>query len=229
MSNVVLYEVKIEMMLKKEMLALYAVTDRTWEKEGYPLEKQLEDALKGGVTCVQLREKGVDDALFLSRARIVKEICAEFSVPLLINDRLDIALEVDADGVHLGQKDLSVLEAKAILKEKNVSMIVGATARTLEQAQLAEKQGADYLGSGAVFGTTTKLDAVPMSRETLMEICSGVTIPVVGIGGISSENLPKLQGTGISGVALVSTIFASADICETCKGLKEVVKKVIHT
>lgn len=216
-------------MLKKETLSLYAVTDRTWEQEGYPLEKQLEDALKGGVTCVQLREKAVEDSLFISRAKAIKEICTNFSVPLLINDRLDIAIEIGADGVHLGQKDMSISKAKEILKEKNISMIIGATARTVEQAKIAQAEGAHYLGSGAVFGTTTKLDAVPMSRETLMEICSSITIPVVGIGGISQENLPKLQGTGISGVALVSTIFASPSICDTCKDLKEIVKKVINT
>lgn len=207
-------------MKQLDFLSFYAVTDRSWEKDGVFLEQQLVEALKGGVTCVQLREKMVEDELFIKRAREIKKICADFSVPLFINDRLDIALEIGADGVHLGQNDMSVQEAKDILLEKQSNMMVGATARTPQQAMLAQEQGADYLGSGAVFGTTTKLDAVPMSREVLEEICRSVSIPVVGIGGITADNLTSLQGSGIVGVALVSTIFASEHIFQTCQELK---------
>lgn len=213
--------------MNQEVLKLYAVTDRSWEQEGWSLEVQLREALSGGVTCVQLREKNVSDDLILSRGKEVLKICREFSVPMIMNDRLDLALEIGCDGVHLGQKDMSISEARSILAEKNVEMLVGATARTVEQALLAEEQGADYLGSGAVFGTTTKLDAVPMSRETLVSICQAVSIPVVGIGGITMENLPKLSGTGISGVALVSTIFAGKNICKNCVSLRNLLESVI--
>lgn len=201
---------------KKEMMRLYAVTDRSWTGDR-TLVSQVEEALKGGVTCVQLREKNLDEESFLQEALQMKELCDRYQVPLIINDHVDIALKSGAAGVHVGQGDMKVEEVRKLAGDH---LIIGVSARTVEQALEAQRGGADYLGVGAVFGTTTKLDARPIERETLQAICNAVDIPVVAIGGISRENLPELKGSGVDGVALVSAIFAASDIEKQCRELR---------
>lgn len=197
------------------MLLLYAVTDRTWTGK-QTLEHQVEAALKAGVTMVQLREKELDYQDFLKEAVKMRELTRRYKVPLIINDNLEIALACDADGVHVGQSDLEAKQARALLgKDK----ILGVTAKTVEQARLAEKNGADYLGVGAVFGSSTKKDAVPMTVERLGEIARAVSIPIVAIGGISEENVMCLEGSGIAGIAVVSGIFAAEDVGKASAGL----------
>ena len=186
----------------KKSLRLYAVTDRSW-LHGETLYEQVEKALKGGVTLVQLREK---------------ELCHKYNVNLIINDNVALAAKVGADGVHIGQSDMGVEKARAILgKEK----IIGVTAKTVEQAKAAEAAGADYLGSGAVFGTSTKKDAKPMDHALLQEICESVKIPVVAIGGIDGGNILLLKGRKMAGVAVVSGLFACEDIKKAAEDLRE--------
>lgn len=201
---------------KKEDMLLYAVTDRGWVGKQTLLE-QVEAALKGGVTMVQLREKELDEEHFLEEAIAMQALCRKYRVPFLINDNVEIALKSGADGVHVGQKDMEAGHVRALLgKDK----IIGVSARTVEQALAAQAAGADYLGVGAAFGTTTKKDANAISHETIKAICKAVQIPVVAIGGISRENIQKLSGTGVDGVALVSAIFAADDIEAECRELK---------
>ncbi len=204
------------MKLSDNTLRLYAVTDRSWLR-GMTLAEQAEQALAGGITLMQLREKELDEATFLREARDIAKLCHRYSVPLLINDSVDIALQSGADGVHLGQSDLDAAAARRLL---GPDMIIGVTAKTTEQALQAQSAGADYLGCGAVFGTSTKKDTRPMSRETLQAICRAVAIPVVAIGGINRSNLPELAGTGIRGVAVVSGIFSATDIRAECRLLR---------
>lgn len=201
--------------MNKDSLKLYAVTDRSWLK-GDTLSHQVELAIAGGVTMVQLREKDLSYDEFLKEAYVIKDICKKNNVIFIINDNVELAREVDADGVHVGQSDLEAGNVRAILgKDK----IVGVTAKTVQQAKAAEAAGADYLGSGAVFGTTTKKDAKPMDMQLLKEIVDSVNIPVVAIGGIDSSNAKKLAGTGIAGMAVVSGIFAKGDITKAAKEL----------
>lgn len=200
---------------KKEDLLVYAVTDRSW-LNGESLYSQVEKALKGGATFIQLREKELDEEQFLKEAIEIKELCKRYHVPFVINDNVEIADKVDADGVHVGQSDM---EAGNVRAKLGPGKIIGVSAQTVEQALLAERCGADYLGVGAVFPTGTKLDAVEVSYETLKEICKAVHIPVVAIGGISSDNIIELRGSGVSGVAVVSAIFASEDIEAATKQL----------
>ena len=192
----------------KKTLLLYAVTDRTW-LGGRELSQEVEAALKGGATLVQLREKELSFDEFLSEALEIKALCGEYGVPLIINDSLELALRCDADGVHIGQSDIGALKAREALGQDK---ILGVSAQTVEQALLAEKSGADYLGVGAVFGTSTKKDADFVSYETLKAICEAVSIPVVAIGGICEHNIDELSGSGIAGVALVSALFAERDV-----------------
>lgn len=206
----------------KEAMRLYAVTDQTWTGKQTLLE-QVEDALKGGVTCVQLREKKLDKEYFLQEAIEMKKLCARYQVPFIVNDEVDIAIKCGADGVHVGQKDMEAGNVRALAGE---NMMIGVSARTVEQALAAEKAGADYLGVGAVFGTTTKLDADTISHQTLREICEAVHIPVVAIGGISRENMKELTGTGVDGVALVSAIFAAEDIEKECRELRRIAEEI---
>lgn len=203
------------MKFDRSMLLLYAVTDRTWTGK-QTLEQQVEAAVKAGVTMVQLREKELDYQDFLKEAVKMRELTRNYKVPLIINDNFEIALACDADGVHVGQSDLEAKQARALLgKDK----ILGVTAKTVEQARLAEKNGADYLGVGAVFGSSTKKDAVPMTVERLGEIARAVSIPIVAIGGISEENVMRLEGSGIAGIAVVSGIFAAEDVGKAAAGL----------
>ena len=189
-------------------MLLYAVTDRSWLGEN-TLAQQVEQALRGGATCIQLREKELADEVFLAEAFEIKALCKRYNIPFIINDNINVAIECGADGIHVGQHDMAALDVRNRIGE---DMILGVSVQTVEQAVLAEKSGADYLGVGAVFSTSTKLDADAVSHETLKAICAAVSIPVVAIGGISKHNLHKLRGTGIDGVALVSAIFAVADI-----------------
>ena len=204
------------MKLTNEMLRLYAVTDRAWLR-GRTLFEQVEEALRGGATMVQLREKALDEDAFLREAIALAKLCHRYGVPLLINDNVEIARRSGADGVHVGQEDMAAAEVRGILGS---DMIVGVTAKTVEQALRAQDAGADYLGSGAVFGSSTKLNAKPMTRETLSAITRAVSIPVVAIGGIHSGNILELAGTGIAGVAVVSGIFAAEHIEEECRLLR---------
>lgn len=212
------------MNFSESMLRLYAVTDRSW-LGGQTLAEQVEQALMGGATCVQLREKAMSRADMLREARTLKALCARFGVPLIINDSVELALEADADGVHVGQEDMAAQDVRRLI---GPGRILGVTAKTVEQAQRAQQAGADYLGSGAVFGSTTKLNARPMSRETLQAICRSVSIPVVAIGGISRENIASLSGTGIRGAAVVSGIFAAADIEAECRLLRAQIDRIVR-
>ena len=188
----------------KESLLLYAVTDRSWT-ENDTLYHQVEEALKGGVTFLQLREKDLNTENFLQEAEEMKKLCAAYRVPFVINDNVEIARTVGADGVHVGQDDMPAWKVREILGEDK---IIGVSAQTVEQAIKAEKDGADYLGVGAVFPTSSKADAVEVEHATLRDICAAVQIPVVAIGGISAENVSQLAGTGIDGIAVISAIFA---------------------
>lgn len=204
------------MKFDEKQLRLYAVTDRSWVGK-QSLYEQVEDALKGGVTCVQLREKTLDEDHFLKEAREIRQLCRRYGVPFLINDNLEVAIACGADGVHVGQDDLPVTEVRRRVGD---SMIVGVSAHNAEEAKRAMDGGADYLGAGAVFGTTTKSNVTPLSHATLREICEAVEIPVVAIGGITKDNLLRLHGTGVSGVAVVSAIFAAQDIRAACRELR---------
>lgn len=211
------------MKLTADRMRLYAVTDRQWLR-GRTLHEQVEEALLGGVTLVQLREKELDEVAFLREAIDLARLCHRYGVPLLINDHVEIARRSGADGVHVGQSDM---EASAVRSVLGSEMIVGVTAKTVEQALRAQEAGADYLGSGAVFGTSTKLDARPMSRELLQDICRAVEIPVVAIGGIHRDNILELTGTEIDGVAVVSGIFAAGDITAECRELRRLVDTIV--
>jgi thiamine-phosphate pyrophosphorylase len=208
--------------MKREDLRLYAVTDRSWLGEER-LCDQVERALRGGASFVQLREKRLDDAAFLAEAKELKVLCARYGVPFVINDRADIALAVDADGVHVGQEDMAVREARRLL---GPGKLVGATCKTVEQALRAAEEGADYIGSGAMFPSTAKPEAMGISRETLGAICAAAQIPVVAIGGITEANLPSLAGTGIAGVAVVSALFAQKDIEAAAKRLRALAERL---
>lgn len=211
------------MKFAESMLRLYAVTDRSWLGE-QTLYEQVELALRGGATCVQLREKELNDTDFLAEAKELKVLCARYGVPLIINDNVELALKVDADGVHVGQEDMDARDVRSLI---GPDKILGVTAKTVEQAQKAQRAGADYLGSGAVFGSTTKLNARPMTKALLQSICQSVTIPVVAIGGIHRGNIASLAGTGIRGAAVVSGIFAAADIEEECRILRAEIDKIV--
>ena len=191
------------MRIDRKSMRLYAVTDRGWLK-GETLYEQVEKAIKGGVTFVQLREKELDKRAFLSEARQIKALCRKYHVPFVINDSVEIALATDADGVHVGQEDM---EAKHVREKLGADKIMGVTAKTVEQAIRAQECAADYLGVGAVFPSPTKKNAIGITHEQLREICAAITIPVVAIGGITSQNIMQLNNTGIEGVAVISGIF----------------------
>lgn len=211
------------MKCENKFMRLYAVTDRAWLKDA-TLSMQVEEALKGGVTCVQLREKELSDEEFLKEALEIKALCRKYQVPFFINDNVEIAIQCNADGVHVGQHDM---EASNVRKRIGDSMMLGVSVQTVEQAKKAEQDGADCLGVGAVFTTSTKLDASAVSKETLKAICDAVSIPVVAIGGISKQNLLTLGGSGVDGVALVSAIFAAEDIQSECKELYDLSEKMV--
>lgn len=209
---------------KKDLL-LYAVTDRTWLGDE-TLYQQVEKTLKGGATFIQLREKHLDDAAFLEEAVELKDLCRRYHVPFVINDNVEIALRMDADGVHVGQSDM---EAGNVREKLGPDKIIGVSAQTVEQAVLAEQRGADYLGVGAVFPTGSKDDADDVSHETLKAICEAVSIPVIAIGGISRNNVMELAGSGICGIAVISAIFAQPDIEAATKELRTLTEKMVES
>lgn len=209
---------------RKSML-LYAVTDRAW-LGAKSLSMVVREALEGGASFIQLREKNLPFDEFLAEANEIKEVCKEYMVPFVINDNVDVALACDADGVHLGQDDMSPIEARKILGDNK---IIGLSAVNLEQAILAEKQGADYLGVGAVFPTSTKEDAAYVSYEELKKICEAVSIPVVAIGGIGADNIMELKGSGIDGISVVSAIFAQKNIKEATENLFKLSKEMVSS
>lgn len=212
------------MKCNREMMKLYGVTDRSW-LGARTLYEQVEAAIKGGATIIQLREKKMPEEEFLQEARELKMLCNAYKIPFIINDNISVALAMDADGVHLGQGDMELKQAREIL---GPDKIIGVSAHNVEEAVQAEKNGADYLGAGAVFSTASKADVTSLSMETLKEICEAVSIPVVAIGGISEENMDQLKGTGISGVAVISALFAQVDVCQAATRLCEKLSYIIE-
>lgn len=210
------------MKVDRKSMKLYAVTDRAWLGSNI-LSEQVEQAIKAGVTFVQLREKDLDFDEFLSQAREIKRVTDRYGVPFVINDNIDVALACDADGVHVGQSDMAAMDVRRRMGEDK---LIGVSAQTVEQALLAEKNGADYLGVGAMFTTSTKLDANEVTFDTLKAICDAVSIPVVAIGGINEGNISKLSGCGTAGTAVVSAIFAQPDIYAATKRLAELAEKI---
>ncbi len=211
------------MSLAKEKLLLYAVTDRKNKPLG-EFYYDVELALKGGVTLLQLREKNLCEEDFIKEAKLLSKLCHSYSVPLIINDNISVALASSADGVHLGSSDMPIKKARELLPR---DFIIGATAKTPTNAKAAEMSGADYLGVGAIFPSPTKKDAVRITKSTLKEISTEVLIPTVAIGGITLENLSELKGSGICGVAVVSALFSSENIEKTARELLEKAKEAI--
>ena len=211
------------MKLSKDDLLLYSIPDRGNLDKKVFFEK-IEEALQGGVTILQLREKELDEDSFINEAIEVKKICRKHGVPLIINDNVNVALKSGADGVHVGIEDMPIEEIRRTVPD---SFIIGATCKTVEQAQSAERLGADYMGVGAVFPSPTKKNAVRITREQLKEICASVSIPAVAIGGISLENVDELKGGGMSGIAVVSAVFSADDIQKAASLLKEKSKSLI--
>ena len=203
------------MKLAKNTMLLYAVTDRSW-LGNRTLAEQVEDTLKGGATFIQLREKELDFDDFVKEARAIKTLTAAYKIPFVINDAVEVALAVDADGVHVGQDDMAAGELRKRIGDK----IIGVSADTVELALKAEADGADYIGVGAIYATATKTDAEVVPIETIAAICQAVTIPVVAIGGLNETNIHNLAGTGVDGVALVSAIFAKDDIVRATRELR---------
>lgn len=204
-------------------MTLYLVTDRQWLKSGHSLATAVETALQHGVTCVQLREKDTPYREFLQLAQELKPVCEKYGVPFIINDNVEIALAVDADGVHIGQSDMAIAQARQLLgKDK----IIGISAHNVTEALKAVADGVDYIGCGAVFGSATKTDASFLGVDGLADICRRVSIPVVAIGGISRENTPQLAGTGVDGIAVVSAVLAQDDISAATENMLALVKKI---
>ena len=201
----------------KEDLLLYAVTDRHW-LNGRTLYEVVKESLDGGVTFLQLREKTLDEAHFLEEAKELQKLCKEYKVPFIINDNVDIAVAMNADGVHVGQSDMEAGDVRAKL---GADKIIGVSAQTVEQALRAQEHGADYLGVGAVFPTGSKADAVEVDHDVLKAICEAVDIPVIAIGGITKDNVKDLAGSGICGIAVISAIFGQKDIEAATKELRE--------
>ena len=223
----------------KELL-LYAITDRAWT-EKCPLEEQIALAISGGATIVQLREKGISDEEYIRRAESALKVCRSLGVKLIIDDNVKVAVESGADGVHVGIEDTPVCDIRGQVREyymakgltstqaeeRASAFIVGATAKTIEQAQSAQGLGADYLGSGAVFPSPTKKNAIRITPQKLREITASVNIPVVAIGGITADNASELAHSGICGIAVVSAIFGAPDIAAASRRLKAVAKEVV--
>lgn len=210
------------MKLNKSLL-LYAITDRHW-LNGKTLYSQVELALKGGATMIQIREKDLDENAFLKEAEQIQSLCAKYCVPFIVNDNVELAVKIGADGVHVGQSDMAAKDVRALIgKDK----ILGVSAQTVEQAIEAQKCGADYLGTGAIFPTGSKDDAQVLGVQTLKEICSAVNIPVVAIGGISKDNILELKKSGIAGVSVISAIFAQNDIVAATAELKSLAEQIV--
>lgn len=210
--------------IRKSML-LYAVTDRAGLKEDETLKDVVKDVLENGATFLQIREKDLAEDSFEAESEQLKQLCAQYNVPFVVNDSVEIAMKCDADGVHVGQSDIKGRDIRAMIGEEK---ILGISAGTVEEAVAAEKAGADYIGVGAVFGTSTKKNARTMSVELLREICASVTIPVVAIGGIGMQNIDQLNGSGVDGVAVVSAIFAAEDPGKATAELLQLSKKMVE-
>ncbi len=207
---------------KKTML-LYAVTDRSWVGR-QSLYEQVEAALKGGATCIQLREKELSQEAFLKEAMEIAALCRKYGVPLFINDNVEVAIACHADGIHVGQEDMNAAQVRQLVGE---DMMIGVSAHSVEEALAAEKNGADCLGVGAMFSTSTKTDASVLPKEVLRDICAAVSIPVVAIGGIGRSNISQLAHTGVDGVALVSAIFSADDIEKECRILRSLSEEMV--
>ena len=207
--------------MNPETLTLYAITDRSW-LQGRSLAQDVEQAILGGTTIIQIREKNISDDEYIKRASEILPVCQKYNIPLIINDRVSVAKALGC-GVHLGASDGDIKQAREILGK---DAIIGATAKTIETAKLAEESGADYIGSGAVFGSETKTDAKPMNLEFFAEICKSVNIPVVAIGGINQNNAFKLKNTGLAGICAVSGIFAQQDIKKATQNLYKIAQEV---
>jgi thiamine-phosphate diphosphorylase len=212
------------MKFSKEDLLLYAVTDSRW-LNGKPLAKAVEEAIAGGATCIQLREKHPDEKDYLKTAKEVQAVCKKHGIPFVINDDVDLAVLLEADGVHVGQSDTSAKEAKKRLHD---GQFLGVSVTSAKQAEQACKEGADYLGAGAVFATGTKDDASDVSIDTLARICAVSAVPVVAIGGIDAKNFALLADTGIAGAAVVSAVFAADDIAAAAAKMKQAVKSALQ-
>lgn len=208
---------------KKTML-LYAVTDRAWVGK-QSLYEQVESALKGGATCVQLREKELDEEAFLKEAIEISALCKQYGVPFFINDNVKIAVKCHADGIHVGQEDMEAIQVR---QRVGKDMIIGVSVHSVEEALEAVRNGADCLGVGAMFSTSTKTDVNILPKETLRAICDAVDIPVVAIGGIGKTNISRLAGTGVDGVALVSAIFGAEDIENECRLLRRLSEEMVN-
>ena len=209
------------MKLSKEDMLLYAVTDRSWVgKQSF--YEQIEASLKGGVTLLQLREKDLNTEAFLNEAYDIQKLCNDYHVPFIINDDVAVALKCQADGVHIGQSDMALIDARKTLGEDKV---IGVSVQTVEQALEAERNGADYLGVGAVFSTSTKSDAKTVSKDMIEAICQAVHIPVVAIGGIHHDNVKTLKDLSIDGIAVVSAIYGADDIQQATKSLKKLMEE----
>lgn len=212
------------MKCKSNTMLLYAVTDRAWIGKQTLIE-QVESALKGGVTCVQLREKELDEEEFLAEAMEIAPLCKQYGVPFFINDNVDIAIKCKADGIHVGQEDMI---ASKVRQKVGDDMMIGVSVHSVEEAIEAVKNGADCLGVGAMFSTSTKMDIDVLPKEILRDICEAVDVPVVAIGGIGKGNLSQLAGTGVDGVALVSAIFAADDIESECRLLRKMSEEMVN-
>ena len=208
----------------KETMLLYAVTDRAWVGK-QSLYEQVEAALKGGVTCVQLREKELSEDEFLVEAIEIAELCKQYHVPFFVNDNVDIAIKCKADGIHVGQEDMVATQVRQKVGE---DMMIGVSVHSVEEALEAVKNGADYLGVGAMFSTSTKTDVDVLPKEVLKDICEAVDVPVVAIGGISKANMLELSRIGVDGVALVSAIFAVEDIESECRELRKISEEMVN-
>ena len=205
-------------------MLLYAITDRSWLKEGQTIPQVCRGVLENGATFLQIREKDLDADAFEAEAKEVQTLCREYHVPCIVNDSVEIAMDMGADGVHVGQSDIKGRDIRAMI---GPDMILGVSTATVEEAKIAEAAGADYLGVGAVFGTSTKKNARNLSPEKLREICDAVSIPVVAIGGISRENIGQLSGCHVDGVAVVSAIFAADDPAQATAELKTLAEKMV--
>ncbi len=207
----------------KKYMLLYAVTDRAWVG-AQTLYEQVEEALRGGVTCVQLREKALNDGEFLQEAKELHALCRRYGVPFIVNDNVDVAIACGAEGIHVGQEDMAAGDVRRRVGDE---MLLGVSVHTVEEAREAVASGADYLGLGAVFPTSTKTDVEQMTKETLRAICEAVDVPVVAIGGINKRNIGTLAGSGVDGVALVSAIFSAPDIEAACRELRTLAEGMV--
>ena len=210
------------MKLDKKYMHLYAITDRSWTGEK-SLYEQIEEALKNGVSCLQLREKNLDEDEFIKEAKKTAALCKKYSIPFIVNDNVNVAIASNADGIHIGQDDMDIKKVRSLVGEK---MIIGVSAHTVKEARAAEKNGADYIGIGAVFNTSNKNDVMQVTYEKLKSICESVSIPKVAIGGINRDNILKLKGSKIDGVAVISAIFGAKDIGSATKELDILIKEL---